>query len=66
MKKLRVAMIPVDEAMAKTKRWNHMPFDVLVAALNQKAKGGVLRVDRPALASQEQVVEDPLFFEVTF
>ena len=27
MKNLRVAMIPVDEEMAKKKRWNHMPLD---------------------------------------
>jgi hypothetical protein len=66
MEKLRVAMIPVDEAMAKKKGWNHMPRDQLVAALNEKAKGVVLRVDRPMPMTQEQVVEDRLFFEVTF
>jgi hypothetical protein len=66
MKKLRVAMIPVDQAMAKKKRWNHMPLDELVTALNQKTKGVVLRVDQPMPPSQENVIEDPLFFEVTF
>jgi hypothetical protein len=66
MENLRVAMIPVDEAMAKKKGWNHMPRDELVAALNEKAKGVVLRVDRPMPMTQEQVVEDRLFFEVTF
>jgi hypothetical protein len=66
MEKLRVAMIPVDEAMAKKKHWDHMPLDELVAALNEKAKGLVLRVDRPTPMTQEQVVEDRLFFEVAF
>jgi hypothetical protein len=65
MSKLRVAMIPVDQAMAKKKRWNHMPLDELVTALNHKATGLVLRVDKPMPTSQEQVAEDPLFFEVT-
>jgi hypothetical protein len=66
MEKLRVAMIPVDQAMAKKKHWDHMPLDELVAALNEKAKGLVLRVDRPTPTTQEQVVEDRLFFEVAF
>jgi hypothetical protein len=66
MEKLRVAMIPVDEAMAKKKHWDHMPLDELVAALNEKAKGLVLRVDKPTPTTQEQVVEDRLFFEVAF
>lgn len=66
MANLRVAMLPVDQAMAKKKRWNHMPLDELVAALNEKARGVVLRIDRPMPPTQERVVEDPLFFEVTF
>ena len=66
MEKLRVAMIPVDQAMAKKKHWDHMPLDELVAALNEKAKGLVLRVDRPTPTTREQVVEDRLFFEVAF
>jgi hypothetical protein len=43
-----------------------MPLDELVAALNQQAKGVVLRVDKPKPATTENVVEDKLFFEVTF
>jgi hypothetical protein len=65
MENLRVALLPVDEAMAKKKRWNHMPLDELLTALHEKAKGVVLRVDQPAPPTQEQVVEDRLFFEVT-
>jgi hypothetical protein len=66
MTRLRVAMIPVDHDMAVKKRWGKMPLDELVAALNQQAKGVVLRVDRPKPATTENVVEDKLFFEVTF
>ena len=42
-----------------------MPLDQLVTALNARAKGVVLRVDKPMPVTQERVVEDPLFFEVT-
>jgi hypothetical protein len=66
MKRLRVAMIPVDQEMAKKKRWGHMPLDELVKALGEQATGAVLRVDKPKPATQEKVVEDRLFFEVTF
>jgi hypothetical protein len=66
MQNLRVAMIPVDETMAKTKHWNQMPLGELVKSLNEKAKGVVLRIDKPMTASSEQVTEDKLFFEVTF
>jgi hypothetical protein len=64
MERLRMAMIPVDHAMAVKKRWGKMPLDELVTALGQRAT--VLRVDEHKPRSKEQVVEDPLFFEVTF
>jgi hypothetical protein len=66
MERLRVAMIPVDQEMAKKKRWGHMPLDDLVAALVKMTKGAVLRVDKPMPATQEQIIEDQLFFELTF
>ena len=66
MERLRVAMIPVDQVMAAKKRWGHMPLDELVNVLRGRAKGAVLRADKPMPATQEQVVEDKLFFEVTF
>ena len=66
MVRLRVAMIPVDHDMAVKKRWGKMPLDDLVTALGQRAKGCVLRVDQPKPPTQENVVEDKLFFEVTF
>jgi hypothetical protein len=68
MVNLRVAMIPVDHDMAVKKRWGRMPLDELVAALAKQAKGVVLRVDQPIPQNihGEAVVEDPLFYEVTF
>jgi hypothetical protein len=66
MERLRVAMIPVDHDMAVKKRWGKMPLDDLVDVLKERAKGVVLRVDQPTPPTQEDVVEDKLFFEVTF
>ncbi len=66
MERLRVAMIPVDHAMAVKKRWGKMPLDDLVTALKQRAKGVVLRVDEPTPPTHENVVEEKLYFEVTF
>jgi hypothetical protein len=65
MEHLRVAMIPVDQEMAKKKRWNKMPLTELVAALDKQTKGAVLRIDKPVPATREKVVEDSLFFELT-
>jgi hypothetical protein len=66
MERLRVAMIPVDHDMAVKKRWGKMPLDDLLDVLKERAKGVVLRVDQPTPPTQEDVVEDKLFFEVTF
>jgi hypothetical protein len=66
MQRLRVAMVPVDHEMAVKKRWGKMPLDELVAALNERAKDVVLRVDQPKPMTQANVIEDKLFFEVTF
>lgn len=66
MKALRVAMIPVDHAMAVKKRWGKMPLDDLVDALKKQAKGVVLRGDEPKPSTPENVVEEKLYFEVTF
>ena len=66
MQRLRVAMIPVDHEMAIKKRWGKTPLDELVAALNERARDVVLRVDQPKPKTQANVIEDKLFFEVTF
>jgi hypothetical protein len=77
-----VAMIPVDHEMAKKKRWNHMPLEALVAALESKTKGRVLRIDdkeplktrpRPEGVSEAEwraflnrAEETELYYEVRF
>jgi hypothetical protein len=70
-----VALIPVDHAMAVKKRWVGMPFPALLARLQEKARGRVLRIDqnvpdRPAGAGAGQwadftrrVTETDLYFD---
>jgi hypothetical protein len=65
MKKLRVAMIPVDHDMAVKKHWGKMPLDELVAALEKQTQGAVIRIDRPKPTTRLQLIEDKLFFELT-
>jgi hypothetical protein len=64
MQRLQVAMLPVDQDMAKKKRWLNMPLDELVTTLDDRTKGAVLRMDRPVPPVARRVVEDPLFIEV--
>jgi len=65
MKKLEVALIPVDEATARKKGWSQMPFPRLVDALESHARL-VIRSDKPPPATRK-VHADPnnLFYEVT-
>src|SRR5262249_6755205 len=66
MANLRVATIPVDEVMAKKRRWNNMPLDELVTALEKHAKGAVIRADKPLPPTTERVTDQRLYYEVTF
>lgn len=62
---LQVAMIPVDENMAKKKGWRHMPLEGLVAALKERPSI-VIRSDKPAPASKAIVIDPSgLFYEVS-
>ena len=69
MKNLKIALIPVDRAMALKKRWGNMPLDAIEQALNAMTKGCVLRIDRdipPSLS--DAVTQDAskrLYYEVT-
>ncbi|MGH6883517.1 MBL fold metallo-hydrolase [Hypericibacter sp.] len=68
MDKLGLAMIPVDEEMAKKKRWGRMPLPDLVTALTAKTGGAVLRTDDkavPAAVAGKVDASNPLFYEVT-
>jgi len=68
MKKLQIAFIPVDHAMALKKRWGKMPLDKLEARLNEITKGRVLRIDQAVPAGMaSQVTQDKskkLYYEV--
>lgn len=64
MEGLKVAMIPVNEAMAKQKRWPQMPRPSIVERLNQMVPGAVLRSDAEAEA-QPWLESTPLYYEVT-
>jgi hypothetical protein len=68
MKKLQIAFISVDHAMAVKKRWGKMPLEKLEARLNQITNKCVLRIDQEIPASMEkQVVQDKdkkLYYEV--
>ena len=69
-----VAFIPVDHAMAVKKRWGNMPLPGLVAALNERSGGCVVRIDEDytpdpgdpkAVAFEKNLKMDPLFYEWT-
>ena len=64
MGKLQVAMIPVNEQMAKKKGWGHMPLPELEAALRERAQI-VLRADQPAPVGTIMSGSDDLFYEIT-
>ncbi len=53
-----VAFIPVDEQMAKSKRWNGMPLPGLVSALNKQTRNRVARSDQPLPANVTWAKED--------
>ncbi len=69
MKKLQIAFIPVDHAMAVKKRWGKMPLEKLEARLNEITDHHVLRIDQEVPAGMEkQVMQDKdkrLYYEVT-
>ncbi len=68
------AFIPVDEAHARRHNWNHMPLPALVAALNARSSGRVLRSDRDPTDKARQAFADgtfklrvdPRYFELSF
>jgi beta-lactamase superfamily II metal-dependent hydrolase len=68
MSNLKIACLPVDQEMAKKKRWGKMPLDELETELNKKTQGRVLRIDRPIPAALSSVVRadeaNELYYEV--
>jgi hypothetical protein len=63
MERLQIAAIPVDEAMARKRRWGRMPLPALLAALQKRAAGAVVRSDKPA-PSAPGVAEQALYFDM--
>ncbi len=65
MTSLKAAVIPVDEAEALKKRWGGMPLPDLIAALETKAPGMVLRTDRTPSNPASNVLVTDDYFEVS-
>jgi hypothetical protein len=74
MKRLKATIIPVDEVMAKKKRWGRMPLPDLVTALEKAVttdaptnEGIFLRTDvTPSGALPSNVTIKPEYFEIAF
>jgi hypothetical protein len=65
MDALKAAIIPVDEKEALKKHWGRMPLPDLIAALEKKAPGMVLRTDQKPVHPPNNVVIHG-YFEVRF
>jgi hypothetical protein len=69
MDSLQTAVIPVDQEMAKKKKWGAMPLSPLVTALKKKTstKGFVLRTDKdlPPGAKAAGIVSTPEYVEIS-
>lgn len=66
MHDLRIAMIPVDRAMAVKKRWMQMPKPELLDALEKRAPNGVIRADRRIPpGAHVRSGPDRLYYEIT-
>jgi len=65
MKSLKLAFVPVDHAMAVKKRWNKMPLNSLMDALNEATHQCVVRIDEDVPAGlKNSVASEKLFHEV--
>lgn len=65
MERLQFAAIPVDEKTAGKRGWHRMPLPGLVAELQAKTGGRVLRSDaQPPAASLDGLVVHELYFEL--
>ena len=67
MKRLKTAVIPVDEIVAKKMRWGAMPLESLVAALSKQTErnnGQTLRTDIPPKRTINGVAATDLYYEM--
>jgi beta-lactamase superfamily II metal-dependent hydrolase len=63
MKRLRTAVIPVDEVVAKKMRWGAMPLTSLVEALDAQTSKQTFRTDRDTPNGVVGLVSTDLYFE---
>ena len=61
---LKAAIIPVDEKEALKKRWGRMPLPDLIAALEKRTPGMILRTDQEPVNRPGNVVINDSYFEV--
>jgi hypothetical protein len=70
MKKLAIAVVPVDHEMALKRKWGDLPFKTLMDALEEatKTRGYTLRTDQPPspISLSRGLRSDPLYFEIDF
>jgi hypothetical protein len=64
MDTLKTAIVPVDEKEALKKRWGRTPLPDLITALEEKARGRVLRTDQKPIRPPENVVIGNNYFEL--
>jgi hypothetical protein len=64
MKKLRTAVISVDQVVAKKMRWGAMPMETLVTALDASTNGRTLRTDMPPSNAMEGITVTGLYYEI--
>ncbi len=64
MKRLRTAIVPVDEEVARRQGWTQMPLPSLMARLQEMTGGRVLRSDAPAPPDAPDITERPICFEI--
>lgn len=66
MNALKLALIPVDHAMALKKRWGNMPLPGIVDRLNEATNHFVLRIDEDVPRElADRVSANDLFYEVS-
>jgi glyoxylase-like metal-dependent hydrolase (beta-lactamase superfamily II) len=64
MCKLKTALVPVDEAVARSRNWSRIPLPDLLSALDEATGGRVLRADAPPPERAADVDADALRFDV--
>ncbi len=64
MTRLKTALLPVDEAVARARNWTRIPLPELLEALDAQTEGRVLRADAPAPAAAADIDATALRFDV--